>query len=78
MVKPVIPSQKDFENCRVKIIKLLGRSDKPVTRQKIAEFIKRPANVTEVYCDRLSEAGQINYIPIPFDERHNFGYVLRG
>jgi len=61
--KRVIPSREDFEDCRIKIIQCLRKSKKPVTLEEIAGHIQRDTKVTDVYCDRLRESAEIQYIP---------------
>jgi hypothetical protein len=57
------PTEQDFEGLSVQIVKLCRDSKKPPTIQEISNFINRPLPVTEIYCDRLSEAGEIHYVP---------------
>ena len=62
-ISEVIPSQKDFEDCRVKIITFLRDSEKPPTIQDVSKFLNRPLAIVEIYSDRLLNSGTINYIP---------------
>lgn len=58
-----VPSQMDFEDCRIKIIKFIRASEKPPTLQELSNFLNRPLSITEIYSDRLLNFGEINYIP---------------
>jgi hypothetical protein len=62
-ISEVIPSQKDFEVCRVKIIKLIRDSEKPPSIQEVSNFLQRPLAIVKIYSDRLLNSGTINYIP---------------
>jgi DNA-binding IclR family transcriptional regulator len=60
---PQIPSDDDFQQTAPQILRFLRKRSKPAALEEIAKNIKRDRAVTERYCDRLREAGIINYIP---------------
>lgn len=62
-ISRAIPSQTDFEECRVKVITFIRDSEKPPSVQELSNFLQRPLAITKIYSDRLLNSGAINYIP---------------
>lgn len=59
----IIPSEEDFNEISVQIIKLIGKSNHPPSSAELCEFTNRSAYIIEIYTQRLLDAGIINYIP---------------